>query len=43
MVQGKPGTSGTKIMNSKILQNKKVGIHITGAKYTPVIEACTIE
>ena len=30
-------------MNSKIIQNKKAGIHVVGAEFQPMIEANRIE
>ncbi len=42
MVQGNKD-SNVKILSSRIMSNKKVGIHLVGADFQPTVEACRIE
>ncbi|CAD8139625.1 unnamed protein product [Paramecium pentaurelia] len=43
LVQQSPTNKIVRIVGSKILQNKKVGIHVVGADAVPQIEQCRIE
>ncbi|CAK85226.1 unnamed protein product (macronuclear) [Paramecium tetraurelia] len=43
LIQQAITNKSVRIMNSKIIQNKKVGIHVVGADAIPQIELCRIE